>query len=102
MNGGVAEIQLAVKIMTATLSGVLCDGAKPGRALKVSSSSDLAVRAAVLAMKNMDVSDENGIVGDTAEKTIQNLARLNQSMQAVEDKIVQILQDEISRPAPPA
>jgi len=51
-------------------------------------------------MKNVDVSDENGIVGDTAESTIRNLARLNQSMHAVEDKIIQILQEKITRPAP--
>jgi L-cysteine desulfidase len=102
MGGGASEVQGAVKIMAATLSGVLCDGAKPGCALKVSSSSDMALRAASLALRNIDVSEENGIVGDTAEATIRNLARLNQSMNAVEDKIVQILQEKISRPAPSA
>lgn len=100
MGGGAREVQGAVKIMAATLSGVFCDGAKPGCALKVSSSADMAVRAASMAMKNVDVSDENGIVGDTAECTIQNLARLNRSMDAVEDKIIQILQEKIARPAP--
>lgn len=102
MGGGELEIHRAVKIMAATLSGMLCDGAKPGCALKVSSSSDMAVRAASMAMKNVDVSDENGIVGDTAESTIRNLALLNQSMHAVEDKIIQILQEKITRPGPPA
>jgi L-cysteine desulfidase len=78
------------------LSGVICDGAKPGCALKVSSSADMASRAASLAMRNMEVSDDNGIVADTAENTIRNLKRLNHSMQAAEDKIIQIMQEKIA------
>jgi L-cysteine desulfidase len=78
------------------LSGVICDGAKSGCTLKVSSSADMASRAASLAMKSMEVSDENGIVADTAENTIRNLKRLNQSMQAAEDKIIQIIQEKIA------
>ena len=85
--------------MAAALSGVICDGAKPGCALKVGSSADMALRAASLAMRSMEVSDENGIVGDTAENTIRNLKRLNQSMQAAEDGIIQIMQEKIA-PAP--
>ena len=101
MGGGVEEIQRAVKIVAATLSGVICDGAKPGCALKVSSSSDIAFRAASLAMKNVDISDENGIVADTAENTVRNLARLNQSMSTVEEKIIQIMQEKIRLPKSP-
>ena len=96
MGGGAQEIGHAVKIMAATPSGVICDGARPGCALKVSSSSDMTARAASLAIKGVDVSDENGIVADTAENTIRNLARLDQSMQAVEDKIIQIMQEKIT------
>jgi L-cysteine desulfidase len=95
MGGREAQIGLAVKIMAATLSGVICDGAKLGCALKVSSAADMAVRAASMAMNGMDVSDENGIVADTPEKTIRNLARLNQSMRAVEDRIVEIMREKI-------
>jgi L-cysteine desulfidase len=96
MGGGIPEIGLAVKIMAATLSGVICDGAKPGCALKVSSSSEMAVKAASLAMKGVDVSDENGIVADTAENTIRNLARLNLAMKAVDDKVIEIMQEKIN------
>ncbi len=96
MGGGAKEIQQAVKIMAAALSDVICDGAKPGCALKVGSSVDMASRAASLAMRNMEVSDENGIVADTAENTIRNLTRLNQAMQAAEDGIIQIMQEKIA------
>jgi L-cysteine desulfidase len=99
MGGGTLQIQRAVKIMAAALSGVICDGAKPGCALKVSSSADMARQAASLAMKNMDVSDDNGIVADTAENTIRNLRRLNQAMQAAEEGIIQIMREKIQSPA---
>jgi L-cysteine desulfidase len=101
MGGGAKEIQQAVKIMAAALSGVICDGAKPGCALKVGSSADMASRAASLAMWSMEVSDENGIVADAAENTIRNLKRLNQSMQAAEDGIIQIMQEKIAPAASP-
>jgi L-cysteine desulfidase len=101
MGGGAKEIQQAVKIMAAALSGVICDGAKPGCALKVGSSSDMASRAASLAMRNMEVSDENGIVADTAENTIKNLKRLNKAMQAAEDGIIQIMQEKLAPAASP-
>jgi L-cysteine desulfidase len=101
MGGGAKEIEQAVKIMAAALSGVICDGAKPGCALKVGSSADMASRAASLAMRNMEVSDENGIVADTAENTIRNLKRLNKAMQAAEDGIIQIMQEKLAPAASP-
>jgi L-cysteine desulfidase len=96
MGGGTKEIQRAVKIMAAALSNIICDGAKPDCALKVNSSADMASRAASLAMRSMEVSDENGIVADTAENTIRNLKRLNQAMQAAEDGIIQIMQEKMA------
>jgi L-cysteine desulfidase len=97
MGGGSDEIGRAVKIMAATLSGMVCDGAKPGCALKVGSSADMAVRAASLAIKKMDVSDDNGIVAKTAEETIRNLAELSHSMDVVDQKIIQIMNEKIRR-----
>ncbi|MBI2351587.1 MAG: serine dehydratase subunit alpha family protein [Deltaproteobacteria bacterium] len=94
MGGEMADICRAVKIAVASISGMVCDGAKPGCALKVSSSSEVALRAASLAMKKVQVSDADGIVASTAEETIRNLARLERSMTAVDDEIVQIMEQK--------
>ncbi len=96
-GGGEEQIGRAVKIMAATLSGMICDGAKPGCALKVGSSADMASRAAALAMQNMDVSDDNGIVAATAEETIRNLAELSRVMDTVDQKIIEIMNEKIKR-----
>jgi L-cysteine desulfidase len=98
MGGRSAEVQRAVKIMAAALSGVICDGAKPGCALKVKSAADMAVQAASLAMKHVEVSGENGIVADTAEETIRNLTQLNESMKGADEKVVELLQRKIVCP----
>jgi L-cysteine desulfidase len=98
MGGRSAEVQRAVKIMAATLSGVICDGAKPGCALKVKSAADMAVQAASLAMKHVEVSGENGIVADTAEETIRNLGQLNESMKDADEKVVELIQRKMVRP----
>ena len=45
---------------------------------------------------SLGVADKNGIVADTAENTIRNLKRLNQSMPAAEDGIIQIMQEKIA------
>jgi len=91
MGGGHDEAERAVKIMAATLTGMICDGAKVGCALKVSNASEMAVRAAELAMCKAEVPDDNGIVAPTAEKTIQNLAELGRSMESVDQKIIEIM-----------
>jgi len=97
MGGDVTDIGRAVKIMAATLSGMICDGAKPGCALKVSSSADMATRAAQMAMKQMEVSADDGIVALTPEDTIRNLAELSRSMKAVDRKIIEIMDEKARR-----
>jgi L-cysteine desulfidase len=51
----------------------------------------MAIRSAILAGRNVDVPDDSGIVGVTAEETVRNLAALGSSMDAVDDKILEIM-----------
>jgi len=97
MGGGADDIARTVKIMAASLAGMICDGAKPGCALKVSTSADMATRAAQLALKKMEVSEDEGIVAPTAEETIANLAKLSRSMGIVDDEIVSIMNEKLRR-----
>ena len=95
MGGGVEEVERAIKIMAASLTGMICDGAKVGCALKVSNASEMAARSARLAMQKAEVPDDNGIVAPTAEQTIRNLAELGRSMEVVDRKIIQIMLNKI-------
>jgi L-cysteine desulfidase len=91
MGGGPEDVERAIKIMAATLTGMICDGAKAGCALKVSSAADTAMRAASLALQKAEVPDDNGIVAVTAEDTIRNLAELSRSMEVVDQKLIEIM-----------
>lgn len=97
MGGDTEHVERSVKIMAATLTGMICDGAKAGCALKVSTAADMAYRAAALAIREAEVPDDNGIVAPTAEQTIQNLARLSGSMGVVDEKIIEIMLAKIGQ-----
>ena len=101
MGGGLEEVERAIKIMAATLTGMICDGAKIGCALKVSNASEMAVRSAELAIRKAEVPDDNGIVAPTAEQTIRNLAELSRSMEVVDQKIIQIMLNKLGGAAAP-
>ena len=74
------------------LSGLICDGAKPGCSMKTVTSVDAAMRAAFMAIDGFGLSVDDGIVGRTAEKSIRNLGRLTlEGMTRVDPTVVDIL-----------
>lgn len=52
MGGGYEEMTYAVKNMVANLTGMICDGAKPSCAMKLTSGVSTAVFSAMLAMEH--------------------------------------------------
>ena len=61
------------------ISGVVCDGAKPGCALKIATAVQSAVRAANMALNGSGADSHDGIVHVNAEKTLENLGILGNS-----------------------
>lgn len=81
MGGGLSHIESAIRNMVADISGLICDGAKYGCALKIATSVSSAFRCASLAIHNVTASENDGIVEKDVERTIENLAALgNQGM----------------------
>ena len=74
LGGSHKQIVGTINNMIAGISGMICDGAKLGCSYKLSISVDAAVDAANMALKNIFIPSDNGILGDTPEKTIKNLA----------------------------
>ncbi|WBW96718.1 L-cysteine desulfidase family protein [Oceanirhabdus sp. W0125-5] len=77
MGANEKQIDGVIKNMIANTSGMICDGAKVGCALKLSTSASSAVQSALLAMNDCIVPARNGIVAETAEDTIKNLKTLS-------------------------
>lgn len=73
LNGNIQQINGAVKNMIGTLSGMICDGAKEGCALKLSTSSSESYIQAALAIKGVIIKPTDGIVSQSAEDSIKNL-----------------------------
>lgn len=86
------KIALAVDSVIGDLSGLICDGAKPGCAMKAVTAVDTAVRSGFMAIAGYGVSDEEGIVGRTPEDSIRNLSRIAmEGMFKVDPTVIHIL-----------
>ncbi|MFI3321958.1 MAG: L-serine ammonia-lyase, iron-sulfur-dependent, subunit alpha [Rikenellaceae bacterium] len=74
MGGSYEQITYSIKNMIGNVTGMVCDGAKVGCALKVSSGVASAIQSAVLALEDVCISHNDGIIDKDIEKTIRNLA----------------------------
>ena len=92
MGGNYDEITYAIKNMIANISGMICDGAKPGCALKVTSGVATAIFSAYLAMQHSYADSTEGIVEDDIDRTIRNLTRIgHDGMKVTDDLILDIM-----------
>ena len=92
MGGNYEEITYAIKNMIANISGMICDGAKPGCALKVNSGVATAIFSAYLAMQHSVADSTEGIVEDDIDRTIRNLTRIgHDGMKVTDDLILDIM-----------
>ncbi len=76
MRGSYDQVTYSVKNMIANLAGMVCDGAKPSCALKVSSGVSTAVLSAILAIQNQYVTSVEGLIEDDVDRCIHNLTRI--------------------------
>lgn len=88
MGGTYEQVAYAVKNMIANLTGIICDGAKPSCALKLTSGVSTAVLSAILAMEQKCVTAVEGIIEDDVDLSIRNLTRIGSEGMNETDKMV--------------
>ena len=88
MGGGFDEVAAAVKNMIATLTGMLCDGAKPSCAMKLMSGVSTAVISAMMAMEHRCVTAVEGIIDNDVDRSIRNLTRIGRDGMNETDRLV--------------
>jgi L-cysteine desulfidase len=88
MGGSHIQIGYSVKNMIGNITGMICDGAKPSCALKVSNGVSTATLSALLAMDNKVVSDVEGIIDESVDKTILNLTKIGRDGMNETDRMV--------------
>ncbi len=92
MGGDYTRICNSVKNMVANLTGMICDGAKPSCALKISSGVSTALLSALLSMEGKCVTSAEGIVDEDVDKCIHNLTSIGaDAMRATDDVVLNIM-----------
>ena len=92
LGGQYINVEYAVKNMVADISGLICDGAKAGCALKIATSIAGALQCAYLALDGVEPSERDGIVCESVEDTICNLGNLgNNGMRATDHVILDMM-----------
>lgn len=91
-GGDYEQICAAIKNMIGNITGMVCDGAKVGCAMKVASGVSCALQSAVLAREGICISSHDGIIEEDIEKTIMNLGRIGSvGMQNTDNMILDIM-----------
>lgn len=88
MGGSYRQITFAVQNMIANLTGMICDGAKPSCALKLTSGVSTAVLSAILAMEQKCVTSVEGIIEEDVDRSIRNLTKIGSEGMNETDKLV--------------
>lgn len=95
MGGGYDQMAATVKNMAANLTGMICDGAKPSCALKMTSGVSTAVISAMIAMEGDCVGSLEGIIDDDVDRTITNLTAIGRDgMTQTDALILRIMTDK--------
>ena len=76
MGDGLEQIGMTVKNLVGSIGGILCDGAKFGCAMKLSSAAGIAIESAQLAHEGVCIPDRDGLVCTSADETIAMLGRI--------------------------
>lgn len=88
MGGKYEQVSYAVQNMIANLTGMICDGAKPSCALKVTTGVSTAVLSAIMAMENRCVTSVEGIIDEDVDRSIRNLTKIGSEGMNETDRLV--------------
>lgn len=88
MGGDYEQVAFAVQNMIANLTGMICDGAKPSCALKVTTGVSTAVLSAIMAMEGRCVTSVEGIIDEDVDQSIRNLTRIGSQGMNETDRVV--------------
>lgn len=88
MGGSKMQVSYAIKNMIGNITGMICDGAKPSCAMKVSSGVSTAMLSALMAMENKVVTPVEGIIDEDVDRTIANLTSIGSKGMEATDRLV--------------
>ncbi len=91
-GGNLEQISYAIKNLINTIAGMVCDGAKPSCALKITTGLYSAFVSSELAINNKVVDATDGIAEPSVDLSIANLGKLgHDGMNDADDMILKIM-----------
>ncbi|WP_312471376.1 L-serine ammonia-lyase, iron-sulfur-dependent, subunit alpha [Neobacillus sp.] len=92
LEGGLQQIKAAIQNTIGNVSGMICDGAKAGCAMKVSTCSNVAVQSALLALNHQEIQSTDGFIHDDVEKSIESFCKLgNEGTRQTDELILKLM-----------
>lgn len=76
LGGNNEQIGFTINNMAADITGIICDGGNFGCSMKAVTAASTAILSALLALKNIHIPKDSGIVGNTVEETMQNIGKI--------------------------
>lgn len=99
LKGGTpAQVAHTFANASASVSGILCDGAKPSCAAKIACSVQAGILAHKMAMSGNDLQTGDGVVGRTPEETILSIGHLaKEGLNKIDKLILNVMYSSISQ-----
>ncbi|MFF2754524.1 serine dehydratase subunit alpha family protein [Psychrobacillus sp. NPDC058041] len=95
LDGTLQQVKAAVQNTIGNVSGMICDGAKAGCAMKVSTCSNVAVQSALLALNNQGIQSTDGFIHDDVEKSIDAFCTLgNEGTRETDNWILKLMMEK--------
>lgn len=94
LGGTDEQIGWAIRNMSGTVTGMICDGGKVGCAMKVATGSFAALTSAIHAVNNVALRTSDGICAKTPEQCIRNMASIGlNGMKDTDAEILRLMKD---------
>jgi L-cysteine desulfidase len=92
MGGQLKQVIAAIQNTIGNITGMICDGAKAGCAMKVATSVFAAVQSAFSAMRGKVVKPIEGIIENDVEDTIENISKISsEGMPSMDSVLLNIM-----------
>lgn len=91
-GGGKQEIEATIANTLGNAAGIVCDGAKPSCAAKISTALSAAMLGHYMAMKGRRFQPGEGLVKSTADRTVAAIGKMaNTGMRTTDQTILEIM-----------